>query len=139
MSKKSLEDYFADWECEFFGFGYGTGEPHTIKAVKQFLMLCPDNGTYNHKHIEKMIGVEVAWLVLNTLCGADIIEYGTSPRFGWLTASGKRLKAFMHDHSIEGMVSMTQKSEDYFYCTTEECACGAGPVDSACPNPFWSE
>ena len=30
---KTLEDNFVDWEGHVFGFGYGTGEPHTLSAL----------------------------------------------------------------------------------------------------------
>lgn len=32
--ERTLESYFADWESSAFGLGYGTGEPHTLAALK---------------------------------------------------------------------------------------------------------
>ena len=34
---KSKLHYFADWESEVFGYGYGDGEYHIIQKLKSFL------------------------------------------------------------------------------------------------------
>ncbi|GAG02270.1 unnamed protein product, partial [marine sediment metagenome] len=33
---KTIEEQFIDWESEVFGFGYGSGEEHILKALKEF-------------------------------------------------------------------------------------------------------
>lgn len=91
---KTLEQNFADWEGNAFGFGYGTGEPHTLRALKGFFdALGTENGAhcYNYEKLEEALTAPVAWLLINILCrhGADVIEYGTSPRYGWLTTEGE--------------------------------------------------
>jgi hypothetical protein len=32
------DKHFIDWETDVFGFGYGTGEPHTLPALRLFLL-----------------------------------------------------------------------------------------------------
>ncbi len=34
---KSLEAYFSDWEGHVFGYGYGSGEPHVVPALRRFV------------------------------------------------------------------------------------------------------
>jgi len=51
---KTIEEYFRDWEGNAFGYGYGSGEEHTILALKKFLELCiePPLGTsYDYKKL----------------------------------------------------------------------------------------
>lgn len=45
---KTLGDYFSDWQAEVFGFGYGSGEPFIIPALREFLCRCPAEGNYDH-------------------------------------------------------------------------------------------
>jgi len=144
MVRKSPADNFADWESHVFGFGYGTGEYHTLGALKAFLAAVgrPDSARgYDHTKLEEAVGATVAWLLINTLCHhrADIIEYGTSPRYGWLTAKGEALKAFVDATPLDDLVEMTARDEDYTHCSPEACNCGPnGYVEGrVCPNPFW--
>jgi len=85
---KTEAEYFRDWESHVFGYGYGTGEAYVIPVLKTFLEHC-NEGYYKHSYqydvLEKAVTAPVAWLLINTLCHADIIEYGTSPRYAWLT------------------------------------------------------
>lgn len=98
---KTTEHHFIDWESDVFGHGYGSGEQYTLKALKDFLNLCPvyeDFGTnYHYKALEKELTPVVAWLMLNILLKTDILEYGTSPRHGWLTGEGVSLKRFIEN------------------------------------------
>ena len=83
--EKSLDSHFADWECYVFGFGYGTGEGHVLAALKRFMELTPsehaDMRCYDHKVLERELGPAVAWLLINVLGHADVIEYGSSSRY----------------------------------------------------------
>jgi hypothetical protein len=93
---KTTDDYFRDWESHFLGFGYGSGEEHVTPALKRFMELGQnDGGSYDHRELERELGPVVAWLLVNLLCHADAIEYGTSPRFGWLTPHGQRLREYI--------------------------------------------
>ena len=142
IAPKSIEANWADWEGNAFGFGYGTGEPHTIPALRKFLLACNrDNSgrTYEYETLEAELGAPVAWLLINTLCkhGIDIIEYGTSPRYGWLTEKGEALRHFMLSHDEETLIRLACEHDEP--CYPNACNCGPqGYVEGrVCPNPFW--
>jgi hypothetical protein len=132
---KKLGDYFADWEARVFGFGYGTGEEHTLGAVKTFLETVGKSGRYDYDTMENACGKNVAWLLINTFCHADIIEYGMSPRYGWLTKEGCALKVYFDSKSIDQILEDLDRDESYTYCFPDLCQCGETP----CNNPFWRQ
>lgn len=139
---KSLEDHFVDWEGSAFGFGYGTGEPHTIAALKAFFG-CLGHiyaHQYDYEVVEKGLTPTVAWLMINALCRVNVIEYGSSPRYGWLTPQGERLKAFVDKHTADELYAFTNRGEDYVHCYPTACNCGPnGHVEGKkCDNPFWT-
>lgn len=136
---KSLDDYFADWEAYAFGFGYGSGEEHTIPAVKRFFELCPADKAYDYLELENGLGATVAWLLINRLAGLDILEYGSSPRFAWLTPQGKALKSFVDEHSADDLIKLTERDQNYVGCYPDACNCGPNGYDEKriCQNPFW--
>lgn len=140
---KTLEQYFVDWESSAMGYGYGTGEPHTIPALRQFLSCCT-KGSYNHSYdytdIETACGPVAAWLLINILCKADIIEYGSSPRFAWLTDKGVKLRDFVLAKSANDLVDLIgNRTEDDTICYPNACNCGPVGYDekAICANPFW--
>ncbi len=92
---KITDKNFVEWESHVFGFGYGTGEEHTIKALMRFFSLLENDRSYDHTVLEKEMGATVAWLLLNVFGHADIIEYGTSIRYGWLTEKGEFLRDYL--------------------------------------------
>lgn len=112
---KPLEEYFADWESFVFGFGYGTGKAPILIALQQFMGLCnlSANGRYEYDRIEPVLGPTVTWLLINTLCRVDIIEYGTSPRYGWLTLHGQKLRAFVLSHTLDELVTTLDGEHDF--------------------------
>ncbi|MBS7698559.1 hypothetical protein [Chelatococcus sp. YT9] len=139
---RSLDDYFRDWESDAFGFGYGTGEPHTILALKAFLELIPETGGYDYQELENALGATVAWLLINILCGNDTLEYGTSPRYAWLTPHGKKLRAYVASKTADELISIVTDFDPSFPgCSQDSCNCGPHGYDRTrvCPNPFWQE
>lgn len=139
---KTLEQHFCSWESSAFGFGYGSGEPHIIPALKTFLEACPEEGGYDYAVLEKAVAPTVAWLLINRLCQEDIFEYGTSPRFAWLTRAGKVLRNFVVAHSVDDLVELiTSVNEDdrTAICYRDACNCGPTGYQSGlvCQNPFW--
>lgn len=138
---KSLEDNFTDWEAHVFGYGYGTGETHTLRALTEFLRRCPEDGGYDYKDLEAELSPTVAWLLINTLCHADILEYGTSPRFAWLTAKGRQLKGFVTSKTVDQLYDLTSRDENYIHCYPDACNCGPNGHEQGriCQNPFWQE
>ena len=127
---KSLSSYFADWESLVFGFGYGTGERPVLTALAGFMSVLIDN-RYEYKDVEVKIGEVPAWLLINALCSAGVVEYGSSPRYGWLTPQGVNLKEFILSVSIDDLVKFATSHSDY--CTPHYCNC----ENERCDNPFW--
>lgn len=137
---KAIEDYFVDWEAHVFGFGYGTGEAPVLAALDIFLNACTRNTTergYDYKELEEKLTPPTAWLLINALCRADIIEYGTSPHYGWLSLNGCSLRDFCVGKSVLALVTLTERDQDYIRCAPGYCNC----TDSDCRklNPFWRD
>lgn len=143
---KKIEESFIDWESSTFGFGYGTGEEYTLAALKAFMSMVgfgepgDRQHCYNHKTLADALTPTVAWLLINTLCKADILEYGTSPRYGWLTDKGEALKAFVDSKSVQELEALVHVDQDYVHCYPDACNCGPGGYEAGrkCLNPFWS-
>lgn len=141
---KSLEENFADWEGSVFGFGYGSGEEHVLLVLKAFFAAIGMEASldrYDYRRLEATLTPPVAWLLINALCRADVIEYGTSPRYGWLTPQGKALAAFIEPRTAEELTCIcTKHSEDYVPCYPDDCNCAPSvcEVGKKCQNPFWN-
>lgn len=133
---KSIEQYFADWESEVFGYGYGSGELHILIALKSFFSAFGRGempNAYHYETLEEAVGPTVTWLLINTMCQANIIEYGTSPRGGWLTPEGERLKKFIDARTPAEMLECVNQPDDYIHCYPDHCNCDG----DKCSNPFW--
>ena len=136
---KTPDDYFRDWEGEAFGFGYGTGEPYIIPALKRFIELVPVDGYYDYRVLERELTPAVAWLLINVLCRESMLEYGTSPRGAWFTPAGKRLQEYILAHTADELLNTLERDEDYAPCYSDACNCGPNGYDKnrKCPNPFF--
>lgn len=147
---KTIEQHFASWESSAFGFGYGTGEEHTLAALKSFLSCAgyDENGnprekdcenSFDYRLLEGIQSPVVAWLMINVLCHQHILEYGTSPRFCWLTEEGCRLEDFVRARTVERLVEICCVDEDDTVCYPNACNCGPSGFAEGrkCPNPFW--
>jgi hypothetical protein len=142
--EKTIEEYFADWENHVFGFGYGTGEPHTLGALKAFFAAVGDErgmACYDFQVIEKAVTPAVCWLLMSTLGRHRIIEYGTSPRYGWLTESGKALQGFLAERSVDALYELCAGPGEHDYCSPDSCNCGPNGYQEGrkCNNPFWKK
>jgi len=114
---------FRIWEDKWFGYGYGSGEKPVLKALKQFVELLEDGRKYDHEEMEKKMGKQVFWLVLNVMCHSDFIEYGTSPRYGWLTQDkGGPFAEYIKSRSVDELyeVLFTYDCES---CRDLDCSC----------------
>jgi hypothetical protein len=136
---KGDDEFFIDWENHVFGFGYGTGEEHVISALRQFFTLLRDGRSYWYEDLEAALTPTVAWLMINVLCHADVIEYGTSPRGGWLTSSGQALAQYMKSKSVEELLELEIDPPEYIHCYPDRCNCAAHHRPAPCDNPFWRE
>lgn len=134
---KTVEQFFADWEGDTFGFGYGSGEPHILAALRMFLTHCVENiNQYDFRKLEDAMTPAAAWLMINALCHADMIEYGSSPRFGWLTPQGRALREFLSARDDGAVFAALRRSENDEICYKHHCNCETeGPCSKA--NPFW--
>lgn len=141
---KTIEESFRDWESHVFGFGYGTGEEHTLAALKGFLAAVgrhpkdDEPHCYDYRALEEAVTPTVAWLLISTLCHAEILEYGVSPRHGWLTKEGIALKAFVDSKNVEELIAVCHvKNSDE--CYPDACNCGPDGYEKGrkCVNPFW--
>ncbi len=143
-SERTIEDHFIDWESETFGLGYGTGEPHVLSSLRVFLDLCregPYQHSYDYQKIEATLGGPVTWLLINILGKAHLIEYGTSPRFAWLTKQGIALQNFMLSRDVDALVDLVCLAKDPALCSPSFCNCGPEGYSQKklCHNPFWVE
>lgn len=120
MNKTLEMKQFILWEQDIFGYGYGTGEEYIMNALKSFIGMCPIEGNYNYQVLEKSLTPVVTWLFINILCRDNILEYGTSSRFGWLTQRGKKLKSFLEKYSTEELVMILSITEDEQFDLGEE-------------------
>jgi hypothetical protein len=141
---KTIEHSFIDWEATAFGFGYGTGEFYILAALKKFMETTERRDDciflYDYKELETVLGPTVAWLMINALCRVDVLEYGSSPRFGWLTQAGEKLKAFVDSKSAQVLADLcSERAEDYIVCYPDACNCGPKGYEQGrvCQNPFW--
>jgi hypothetical protein len=126
--------HFKDWEDAVFGYGYGSGEQHTVPALRQLLELTDKRGGYVYTTMEEALGPVAAWLLLNVLLHADILEYGVSPRFGWLTGKGTLLREFMLAHGADELVKIVNdEPDDYVHCLPDYCNC----TGENCNNPLF--
>ncbi len=97
---------FVKLENRIFGYGYGSGEEYTLRALKNFLRRTGSSKNYDYRVFETDLGETITWLMINALCKADIIEYGCSPRFGWLTGKGEELKEYLEGKSVDELYDL---------------------------------
>lgn len=137
--KQLTDKNFIDWFSENFGYGYGDGEQYIIPALKGFLGTCPIDGTYDYGEIERAIGKAETWFLMNTLCKEDILEYVTSPRFGWLDEKGKLLKEYLATKTEDELYELVMVDSDYTHCYSNACNCGKKGYEEGrkCDNPLF--
>lgn len=142
MKQRTIDDHFIDWMSENISRGYGSGEPHTIPALRKFLSLCNTgyySTSYDYERLEEALDPAAVWLLIDVLCRADIVEYGTSPRYAWLTPEGIKLRDYMLSKTEEELILLVCNTEDNDYCTDTFCNCGEKGYSKKklCFNPFW--
>lgn len=126
------DKHFIDWESEVFGYGYGSGEEPILTCLKFFLDTLEGRG-YDFRKLEAELGKATTWFMINTLAHADIIEYGTSPRFGWLTEKGELLRDYFRGKTVDELCNILEVEEgDYIHCLNDYCNC-----DKPCKNPLF--
>lgn len=136
---KTIDQYFTDWESYVLGYGYGTGEPHVFQALRNFFCSAKTDGrNYDYEELERGCTPQVAWLLINVLAHADVIEYGTSPRYGWFTDNGQALAKYIRERSVDQLIEATDHDENYVHCFPDYCNCVGGKgLGCRKLNPFW--
>ena len=119
---------FIDWFSIVFPYGYGTGEKIFLKALKGFMDSLDNGRMYNYEVLESTIGKDATWFLINMLIKADIIGYGTSPRFAWIQDEIPEIAAlrdYIISHTEDEMYeSVTRNDQDYVSCFKDMCQCG---------------
>lgn len=99
--KNNKELQFIDWESRVFGSGYGSGELPILKSIKVFFENLEDKRSYDYEILEKELGETVTWLLINAFDKGNMIEWGTSARYGWLTSCGEFVGNFIKNKTPE--------------------------------------
>lgn len=132
---------FTDWHADVFGYGYGSGEEHWLPALHRFFaeLVGRDEHrrtSYDHSDLERAFGPLAAWLLINALCMAEVLEYGSSPRYGWLTKRGELLRAYVAAHTVESLGQVVMVSSNGAPCLPDYCNCDGVP--ESC-NPLYRQ
>jgi hypothetical protein len=107
LDKLSTDELgFIEFEHRVFGYG---GEPHVLRALKSFCEVAPLHSFYDSEIVEHALTPPVAWLLINTLSHADMIERGTSMRIRF-TDKGVFLAEFVRARSVESLVALIADS-----------------------------
>jgi len=130
---KDEKEWFREWECRAFGAGYGSGELPILTATKRFFELMEDGRSYDSQVLEKELGATVTWLLINAFDKANMIEWGTSARYGWLTSCGEYLRDFITKHSAEELYEIVMADSD------STCLCDGEMHPDCGKNPFVNE
>jgi len=78
------------------------------------------------------------WFLLNVLYQKDLVEYGTSPRYGWLTGNGKKMMEFLRDYNADRLHELVNVDSDHVFCYTDYCNHTDLAGEGCKANPFWS-
>ena len=108
---------FKQWEGRVFGAGYGSGELPILIAVKTFFDLLEDR-SYDFQKLEASLGSTVTWLLINAFDKGNMIEWGTSSRFGWLTSCGEYVREYIKNKTPEQLYEIVMSDGDDY------CECG---------------
>lgn len=128
---------FADWHSDVLGYGYGTGEKHWIPALHALFSKVDAGGAYDFRELEAALGPLAAWLFINIFCGHSVavFEYGTSPRFGWLTPRGHMLREYALSKSVDELETVIANFPTDEHCMPDYCNCTGRAV--SCNPLYW--
>lgn len=132
-SIRLTDKHFIDWEGDVFGYGYGSGEEHILRVLAKFFANLDDDRSYDYRVMESKIGTEQFWLLINVLCHSDIIDYGTSARYGWITVKGEILRDYLATKTLDELCEILYwRPIDYVECFRDICQC-----EIPCNNPLF--
>lgn len=121
---RNIHQDFVDFMGAYFGYGYGSEAEYFIPALKMFFELLKDGNNYDHKSIINEFGGLAAWLLINILCGADILEYGISPKYGWLSEKGEMLRDYLANKTVDDLIVICNSID--VDCGLDYCNCDNG-------------
>jgi hypothetical protein len=132
MNETKEELNFIDWEGRVFGAGYGSGELSIMKVVKIFFGLLENGESYNYECLEEKLGDTITWLLINAFDKGNVIEWGTSSRYGWLTSCGEFVRDFIKGKTPEELYDiLMSEHEPICVCDGEiegHKDCGKNPM-----------
>ena len=128
---------FKQWEGRVFGAGYGTGELPILKVVKLFFDTLKDDRNYDFNFLEEEVGEQTTWLLINLLSKGNVIEWGTSSRYGWLTSCGEYVRDFIKDKTPEELYKIVTE-DNHSICECDGEIRGTGHEDCG-KNPMVNE
>lgn len=142
MNSKGTKEYFIDWYHSELGYGYGTGDEYYCKALIDFFQLLRQANVdevfqYNYKKLENEMGGAAAWFIINIMCGSDLVEYGTSPRYGWLTPSGELMRDLLAEYNADSLYELVCTSHEYTTCMKDYCNHTDAGNKGCKGNPFF--
>lgn len=140
MTDKRIEltdKHFIDWESQIFGYGYGTGELPILRCLHFFFSSLEDGRRYDYEVLEKELGDAATWFLINALCHAGVIEYGTSPRYAWIDSTNPAISA-LRDYIVTRTPEqlyeiVANRPDEYIHCYPDYCNCAV-----PCNNPLFA-
>lgn len=137
IAQALTDKHFIDWESHVFGYGYGSGEGPILRCLHFFFSTLKEGRQYDYEVLEKELGDAATWFMINALCHAGIIEYGTSPRYAWISyrPAVEALRDYIVSKTPEQLYEIVSNTnEDYIHCYPGTCNC-----DEPCNNPLFSK
>ena len=116
ISDKDIEFFYTFWHDELHGNCYGNEHP-LLYAFKIFFDTLIDDQRYDYRELSKAYGDErLCWSIITHLHQLDLIEWGTSIRFGFLNTCRWVDGALKTDNTVERLRDMFRKySVDALY------------------------
>lgn len=131
---KLTDKHFVDWEGDVFGYGYGSGERPILGIMVKFFYALENGRSYDYRTMYSILGIEQFWFLINALCNAGIIDYGTSPRWGWLTEKGEMLRDYIMTKTLDELCMLVCADINWQFppCYRDHCNC-----ETPCNNPLF--
>lgn len=128
------DKHFIDWQAEIFGYGYGTGEQYYLPALHTFFSTLKDGRSYTSRDLEEKLGPLGAWMLICALCKDKVINYGSSPRVGFIDHRPEvdALRDYVVAHTPDQLYEIAcGYDKNYIHCYSHFCNC-----DVPCLNPL---
>lgn len=111
---------FQSLYSEQLGWGNYGSEQALCVSLKDFLDSIPLDCGYDHELLATKVGAAFAWSLIYQFVALGWINYGTSPRYGWLEGDGVWLKAFVATRSADDLYAIAYGDESKELATGEK-------------------